>query len=132
VPRIAIVILGVGLLAATVYGIALSRASDDPPPAELTVAWGGSEGHPSCVYDAEDHAVTAKLNVDGEAPRRADVTVTVTAYADENTSQPVGSGSRTVQVEGAVHLSLLVTMPVEGAPHVDEDGETACRLSVEY
>jgi hypothetical protein len=132
VPRIVIVVAGVALLAATASGIALSRADDDPKPTKLAVGWGGSEGHPSCVYDAERQTVTARLTVDGVAARRVEVTVTVTAYADENTSEPVGSSSATVQVEGAVHLPLLVTIPVDEAPHVDEDGETACRQSVEY
>ena len=50
------------------------------------------------------------------------MTVTVTAYADENTSKPVGSSSRTVQVEGTVDEPLVVTIAVEKAPHVDEDG----------
>jgi hypothetical protein len=57
--------------------------------------------------------------------------VTVTAYADENTSRAVGSSSRSVRVEGTVHQRLVVTIPVKKAPHIDEDGEAACRLSVD-
>lgn len=57
---------------------------------------------------------------------------TVTAYADENTSEPVGSGTRTVRVDGTAHRPLVVAFPVEKAPKVDIDGETACRLAVKY
>jgi hypothetical protein len=121
---------GVVLLIAIASGAALLRSDDDPPPDELTVGWGGSEGHPSCGYDAATGTVTATLTVDGTAPPPDEVTATVTAYADENTSQPVGSSSRTVRVDGTVHLTVLVTIAVDGAPHIDEDGETACSLSV--
>ena len=123
---------GVLLLAAIVAGIALSRSGDDQSIADLTIGWGGSEGHPSCVYDPLDHTVDAKITIDGTAPGAEEVTVTVTAYADENTSKAVGSSSRSVHVEGTVHLPLVVTIAVEREPHVDVDGETACRLSVEY
>ncbi len=128
--RRVIVVAGAVLLAAIVSGIALSRTGDDLPPAGLTVGWGGSEGHPSCVYDPKGHVVECRLTIEGRASGDEEVTVTITAYADENTSQPVGSSSRSVQVEGTVHLPLLVTVPVDQAPHVDEDGETACSLSV--
>jgi hypothetical protein len=127
--RRVIVLAVVLLLAAIASGMALYRSSDDQPKADLTVTWGGSEGHPSCLYDPKGHTVDAKITIDGKAPRHYEVTVTVTAYADENTSRPVGSSSRSVEVEGTVHMSLLVTIPVEKTPHVDEDGETACRLS---
>ena len=127
-----IVVAGVVLLLAIASGIALSTRGDDQPTAGLTIGWGGSEGHPSCVYDPEARTVDAKITIDGTVPRAEDVTVTVTAYADENTSRPVGSSSRSVRVAGTVHLPLVLTIAVEKAPHVDEDGETACRLSVEY
>jgi len=131
--RRVIVVAGVLLLAATVSGTALLRSGDDPPTAGLTVGWGGSEGHPSCVYDPKDHTVDAKITIEGEAPRHdMTVTVTVSAYADENTSELVGSSSRSVRIEGTVHLPVIVTIPVDEAPHIDEDGETACRLSVKY
>jgi hypothetical protein len=120
------------LLAAIVSGTALSRGGDDDPTTHLTVGWGGSEGHPSCAYNPKAHTVTAKLTIDGEAARPQTVTMTVTAYADENTSRPVGSGSRSVQVDGTVHLPVLVTIQVEKAAHVDEDGETACTHSEKY
>jgi hypothetical protein len=120
------------LLAAAVAGAVLYRGSGDPAPADLTVGWGGSEGHPSCVYDPIGQTVDCALTVEGDAPQPDTVLVTVTAYADENTSEPVGSASRSVPVDGTVHQRLLVTIPVDKPPHVDEDGETACRLSVDY
>ena len=120
------------LLAAVASGIALYRSRDVPATAGLTIGWGGSEGHPCCVYDPDDHTVDAELTIEGTAPRDGTVTVTVTAYADENTSKPVGSSSRTVHVEGTVDEPLLVTIAVEKAPHVDEDGVAACTLSVKY
>ena len=139
--RRALVVAGVVLLAAIAAGGALSRTSDQvragartpspSPTANLTVGWGGGEGHLSCVYDPQDHTVSAAITLDGHAPRRDTVTVTVTAYADENTSQPVGSRSRTVPVDGTVHIALDVTVPVEQPPLVDIDGETACGISVD-
>ena len=130
------------LLAAAGLVAVLSRTSDDPvravagtpsasPTATLTAGWGGSEGHPGCVYDAQERTVTAAVTIDGHAPRRDTVTVTVTAFADENTSQPVGSSSRRVPVDGTVDIDLDVTFPVERAPLVDVDGVTACGVSVE-
>jgi hypothetical protein len=132
VRRRVLVVAGVLLLAVVVSGIALYRSSDEPATGGLTVGWGGSEGHPCCVYDADVQTVDAELTIDGTAPRDGTVTVTVRAYADENTSKPVGSSSRTVHVEGTVHMPLLVTIAVERAPHVDEDGVAACTLSVQY
>src|SRR5580765_2981714 len=128
--RWVVVVAGVLLVAAIASWIAVSRTSGDHPRTDLKVGWGGSEGHPSCVYDPKAHTVTAKITIEGGAPRRGRVAVTVTAYADENTSIPVGSGSRTVWVHGAAHRHILVAIPVKKAPHIDEDGETACRLSV--
>lgn len=130
VRRRRVIVAAAFLLIAIVSGTALSRADDDQPTAPLTIGWGGSEGHPSCVYDPAGQIVAAKITIEGNAPRPKAVTVTVTAHADENTSQPVGSGSRTVQVEGTVHRTLVVTIPVSKPPHVDVDGETACSLSV--
>lgn len=120
------------LLAAVVSGTALYRSGEDQPVADLKVSWGGSEGHPSCVYDPKASTVGCRLTIDGTAPHPDTVTVTVTAYADENTSRPVGSSSHSMKVDGTVHLPLLITIPVKKPPHVDEDGETACALSVSY
>lgn len=125
-------ITGVLLLAVLVYGIAQSRSHDDEPTTGLTIGWGGSEGQPSCVYDAKDHSVNAKIAIEGTASRADQVTVTVSAYADENTSQFVGSGNRRIHVEGTEHRSVIVTFPVEKPPFVDIDGVTACRVSVTY
>jgi hypothetical protein len=127
-----LVLAGVVLLAALVAGTALARGGDDHPTAGLEVGWGGSEGHPSCVYDPADGTAEATITIDGYMPRPKKLTVTVTAYADENTSQPVGSSSRSVRVEGTVHVRLVVTIPVEKPPLVDIDGETACGRSVKY
>ncbi|MDX6232665.1 MAG: hypothetical protein QOH68_1661 [Nocardioidaceae bacterium] len=127
-----IVVVGVMLLAVLVSGIAMARDSDDHPIAGLEVGWGGSEGHPSCVYDPADGTAEATITIDGYTPRPKKVTVTVTAYSDENTSQPVGSSSRSVRVEGTVHDRLVVTVPVEKPPLVDIDGETACGRTVKY
>ena len=126
------IVAGFVLLAVLGAGVALYRAGDDHPPAEFTVGWGGSEGHPSCAYDPEGEAVRATLAIDGDAGPGRTVAVTVTAYADENTSEPVGSGSRTVRVDGPVDRRLVVAFPVDQAPKVDIDGETACRLAVRY
>ncbi len=82
------------------------------------------------MYDPKGSTVDCTITIDGAAPRPDQVTVTVTVYADENTSKPVGSSRRSVQVDGTVHKSLLITIPVEKAPHVDEDGVAACSLSV--
>lgn len=132
--RLALIAGGVLLLVAVVVGLVLSRGGDDPAPTGLTVDWGGSEGHPPCVYDPETQTVLAKVTIDGTSPGSGPVTMTVTAtaYADENTSRPVGSGSTTVQVEGTVHTPVEVTIPVRRAPHVDEDQVAACTHSEKY
>lgn len=119
------------LVGAIATGIAVFQDGDDPPTAEVTVTWGGSEGHPACVYDPEAQSVDATLSVDGAVLRPDTVAVTVTAYADENTSKPVGSSSRSLDVSGTMHFSLVVTIPVTKAPHVDADGVAACSLSVD-
>ena len=67
--RRAIVVAGVVLLAAIVSGTALYRSGNDHPAAGLTVGWGGSEGHPSCVYHPKGHTVDAKVTIEGSAPR---------------------------------------------------------------
>jgi hypothetical protein len=130
--RVVIVVAGVVLLVAVVSAIALARSSADEPAAGVTVVWAGSEGHPPCVYDPTNQTVEAHVTIEGTAlPQQDTVTVTVTAYADENTSKAVGSSSRRVEVEGSVNMLVDLTIAVEKAPHVDEDGVAACRLSVE-
>jgi hypothetical protein len=93
------------------------------------VTWGGSEGHPPCVYDPASQSVEALVTVHHEGQRDDTVSVTVTAYADENTSDLVGTGTGSVDVDDTVTTTLDVTIPVERAPHVDEDGVAACRLA---
>jgi hypothetical protein len=131
--RLIVVVAGMVMLAALASGVALARTGEDHhSPAGLSVGWDGSEGHPSCVYHSKDHTADATITIEGYSPHPRKVTVTVTAYADENTSQPVGSSSRSVRVEGTVHERLVVTVPIEKPPFVDIDGETACGRSVAY
>jgi hypothetical protein len=117
------------MLAAAVWWLAVP-GGEEAEPADIDVHWGGSEGQPSCVYDPKRQAVDARLRIDGTAPRPREVTVTVTAYADENTSDAVGSRTRRTWVEGTVHERIVVHIPVVKAPRVDIDGETACKLSL--
>lgn len=124
--------VGLLLIAVVVIGSVAYRVDESQPAADLTVGWGGSEGHPSCVYDATNRTVEATLTVQGTAPSRTKMSVTVTAYADENTSRPVGSTTRTVPAEHTVHRQLVIPIQVRNPPHVGEDGETACTLAFEY
>lgn len=121
-------VVGVLVLSATVA----CRSSDDPSIARLTVDWRGSEERPGCVYDAGRDRVEARFTVTGWAPRPTKVTVEVTAHADENTSDPVGSGSRTIKVKGEVDELVVVSIPVDEPPHVDIDGVAACSRTVTY
>ena len=126
------VVAGVVLLVGIASGTAVYRSRADHPTADLTVGWGGSEGHPACVYAPADQAVDCEIKFAGTAPRRDVATVTVTAYADENTSKPVGSSVRSVPVDGTMNLVLHLTIPVDSPPHVDEDGVAACSLAVSF
>jgi len=128
--RLVVVFAAIVLVAAVVVGAVRQRSDDDAARADLTIGWGGSEGRPSCVYDPKDHTVAAKILVSGHASTDHTVTVTVTAYADENTTQPVGSTSRRIRVHGDMHSRLVLTIEVLKAPHIGEDGETACGLSM--
>ena len=131
--RWVVVGLAVLVLAAVLFGTALYRSAHNDPPAGLTVTWGGSEGHPPCVYDARARSVEALLVIDGTpSDDQTAVSVTVTAYADENTSREVGSSTRRVPLEGPLHLSLSLTIPVRAPAFVGEDDVAACRLSVTY
>jgi len=126
------IVLGLAVLvvAAVVTVWLVLREGDEEAVPGLTFGWGGSEGHPSCVYDTKTDTVDATIKIDGTAPEPNTVLITVTAYADENTSKPVGSGTTSVHVEGDVHTYVVVSMSVDKPPEVDIDGETACRLSV--
>lgn len=126
-----LVVAGVVLVAAVAVGVILVRGGDEQPTADLTIGFGGTEAHPSCVYDPRAQSVDCQITIGGTTPEPDTVTVTVTAYADENTSRPVGSSSRSVQVEGTMQMSLVLTIPVRKAPYVDVDGVAACRLSVD-
>ncbi len=132
VPRRAVVVpLALVLLLVAVAGAVLVRQlAGNDAPARLTVGWGGGEGDPACAYDESTGTVAAQVRVEGRTPRRDRLVVTVTAYADENTSEPVGSASRAVDADGRVRLRLGLTIPVSRAPHLDDDGIAACRLAV--
>ncbi len=121
---------GVGLLVVAVglATAALAGGSDDP--AGVTATWGGAEGEPPCVYDQVERSVRALVTVSGETSEDTDVAVTVTAYADENTSRPVGSTTEHLRVDGTVRERLVLTIAVDRPPHVDEDGVAACALAV--
>jgi hypothetical protein len=94
------------------------------------VTWGASEGDPGCVYDPARQVVDATLAVHYEALGRDTVTVTVTAYADENTSDEVGAATGSAEVVDTTETLLHLTIQVMRPPHVDEDGVAACRRSV--
>ncbi|GAA1808580.1 hypothetical protein GCM10009795_062290 [Nocardioides hankookensis] len=128
---VTIVAVAAALLAAVVTSLVV-RGSADEPATGLTVGWGGGEGRPACVYAAGDDSAHATIAIDGSVPHEQSVTITVTAYADENTSDLVGTGTRTVEVDGDVHESVDVTIPVDRPPHVDEDGVAACALDWTY
>lgn len=119
------------LLVAVVLGVALVRDDEDPadPPGLLTVAWGGgTEGRAGgCVYDPATGTVEATLLVSG-FPRGDEAILTVTAFADENTSRPVGSTSRAL--DASTPSPLVLSIPVDAAPHLDEDGVAACSMAV--
>jgi len=124
-------VAGVLLLAAVVTAVVRQSEGHERPEARPTVTWADSEDQPACVYDPKRDIVHARIRIEGESTSH-EITVTVTAHADENTSDPVGSGSRTVSVEGAVHRTIVIPIPVQRAPHVDIDGVTACQIAVTY
>ncbi|MBO9521738.1 MAG: hypothetical protein J7518_09390 [Nocardioidaceae bacterium] len=124
-----LVVLVAVVLASLGAGAVVLAAGDDPP-ARLSVGWDGSEGRPSCAYDASTRSVAVRLLVTG-GERHDVVTVTVSAYADENTSDQVGSRTRDVRVDGTGRQRVALTIGVARPPHVDEDGEAACRLAVQ-
>lgn len=126
-----ILLAAVVLLGAIATCITVADDGDDEPAQAVEVVWGGGAERPSCIYRPAARRVLCRLRIEGAASEE-EVTVTVTAYADENTSREVGSTTRIVGVDGQVSRRLKVVIPVRRAPHVDEDGETACRLDVEY
>ena len=110
----------------------LYRSRDVPATAGLTIGWGGSEGHPCCVYDPDDHTVDAELHDRTHSPpgRHGDGDCHGVRRREHlqagRIEQPLRGRRRTVQVP------LRVAIAVEKAPHVDEDGVAACTLSVKY
>jgi hypothetical protein len=99
----------------------------DQPRAGLKIEWVTTNDKPGCSYDAPTKTVTAQLSIDGYEPEKRTASLVVTAYADENTSQAVGSKSTFVKLDGTVHQVLTVTFEVPRAPHVDVDGVAACK-----
>ncbi len=102
----------------------------DDPVSRLEVTWGANEGDPGCVYDPARQVVNATLAVHYEALGHDTVTVTVTAYADENTSDEVGAATGSADVADTTETIVPLTIQVTRPPHVDEDGIAACRVSV--
>lgn len=105
------------LLAVLVPGLA--ACSEDPAAEELTVTWGES---PACV----SYPDVGKVGVTLEATGVGEATARVTAYADEDTTQPVGSGTVAVTEAGPTELIFEVSAP----PYVDVDGVAACSIDV--
>ena len=124
-----VLLAAVVLLVASVVYAVLSTAEEKGSPGGLDVRWDERGTTPACTYDEGDGAVTARVRVRGTAPAPQQLTVTVSAYADENTSREVGSRSRTLSLDGAVDEDVVLTIPVDRPPHVDVDGVAACRLS---
>lgn len=91
----------------------------EPAPPELTVTWGES---PACV----SYPDVGKVGVTLEATGVGEASVKVTAYADEDTTRSVGSGTLTVTEAGPAELVFGVSEP----PYVDVDGVAACSLDV--
>lgn len=100
--------------------LALVGCSGDPGADEAPVTWGES---PACVSYPDVGRVGVTLEATGGIGSR----VTVTAYADEDTTEPVGSGVTTVTETGTVEMVFDVSAP----PFVDADGEAACTLDVQ-
>jgi hypothetical protein len=124
-PRLAVGILSL-LLAVGALAVLWMLARDGDGSERLDVSW----AEQPCTYDAAGGRVDATLVVDYESIHRDTVTVTVSAYADENTSDPVGSASTSVEVHDTLTTTVHLPIAVSAAPHVDEDGVAACRLEV--
>jgi hypothetical protein len=114
------------VLAGAVVGCGSSTGGPATQKESLKVAFYTSNALPWCSYDAPTKTVTAQLTIDGFAPKKKTVSLVVTAYADENTSQPVGSKSTFVKLDGTVHQELTVKFQVAKPPQVGEDNVAAC------
>jgi hypothetical protein len=128
---VAAVVLALVVVTTAVWFVA-SMADHDPAADGVEVDWAWSEELPGCRYDPESQTVEAALTITGESTSPVYVTVIVTAYADENTSQPVGSNRGSVQADGPVDTVLRITIPVDSPPHVGEDDVAACRREIVY
>ena len=84
---VVLLVAGSAITAVTAISGVLGSDGD----ARLTVSWGGGEGRPSCAYDPGTGTVAALLVIRGEAPAGSELSITVSAYADENTSERVGA-----------------------------------------
>lgn len=102
--------------------LALAACSSPEEPAPLKVTWAAG---PGCTYDPASGAVEVSLAVSGSGSAR----VVVTAYADEDTSRPVGSRTSTITSVGGQRVDRL-SFPTRRAPYVDVDGVAACSLDV--
>lgn len=91
----------------------------EPAAPELAVTWDES---PACV----SYPDVGKVGVTLEATGVGEASVRVTAYADEDTTRSVGSGTITATEAGPAELVFGVTEP----PYVDVDGVAACSLDV--
>lgn len=126
--------IGLGCLvlaAGVVAGIVLYTTDVDGDPAPLTVTWVTGKDGLGCVYLPKRRIVTATVVVTGDAGDAESVEVTVTAYADEDTSRKVGSDTREISVDGTVDSEVDLRMRVRRPPHVDEDGVAACSLAAD-
>jgi hypothetical protein len=136
-PRTRVLAVAAGVAAIALAAVVVAWVVTSPgdyaaPDRGLKVDWGTGDARPGCVYDPASQTVEAALTITGESSRPQEVTVIVTAYADENTSQPVGSNSTSARVDGPVDTVLRVTIPVDSAPHVGEDDVAACGREVKY
>lgn len=106
-------------LPALALALCLTGCSQDTSADELSVTWGDD---PACVAYPDVDKVGATLEASGVG----EGTVKVTAYADEDTTRPVGSGTVRVTEAGPVEVVFEVSEP----PYVDVDGVAACSIDL--
>ena len=124
-----IAVLALAVLVATFF--VWRTVHEEPgPAAELEVTWDVIEGSPTCAYEPGADTATAHLVATGGAADH-EVTATVTAYADENTSRLVGTGSTTIDVPAGEEVTFDVTIDLDRPPFIGEDFEAACRLEID-
>lgn len=114
------------LLLVALLAAALAGCGGGESKAPLSVTWGVEGG--ACAYDAGERTVTATLEIVSPGTAGDRLTVTVTAHADENTSMPVGSGTRTIRGGEDAPPTFEITFPVTEAPFVGEDDVIACSI----